>query len=367
MTVSMIGSRGLPEQAGGVERVLEAVCVRLVESGRAGVTVYCANWLEHDDEEYRGVRLRRVRGPETKYGDTLVRSMLATFREMFRGSDVVHYHSIGSAPLALLPRLTGKKVVVTVHALDWQRAKWNGLATKLLQFGEWAAVRFPHETIAVGQEIKEYLEERYDSEVTYIPNGAEKRVHVDPSPLIEDHGLRPGAYALFVGRLVPEKGVHLLVEAIRQLPDLDAQVALVGPDWYELEYTAKLKEMIGDDERIKLVGTAGDELLAQLYSGCAVFVLPSDVEGMSLSMLDALAYGNAIVTSSIPPNRNLVGDAAVVFEAGNVDALRDALEEVFTQKGRMCELRKLAVERSKDYDWDGISAQWADVYDRLVD
>lgn len=365
-SVAMIGSRGFPGQPGGVERVLEAVAPRLVRTGRADVTVYCANWLEHDSDTFDGVHLRRVSGLRSKYGDTISRSIIATFRQLVGGADVVHYHSIGSAPLAILPRLFGKKVVVTVHALDWQRSKWNGFAKYFLRFGEWASVRFPHVTIAVGPEIKEYLEERYGRPVTYIPNGADRQQMVAPVTL-EERGLVPGRFVLFVGRMVPEKGVHLLVEAFRSLPDsIDAQLALTGPIWYETEYHARLTSIIEGDERVKFVGRAEDDLLAELYSSCACFVLPSDVEGMSLSLLEAMAFGCAIVTSSIPPNKNLIEDAGLVFAAGNVDELRDRLVEVLTDDDLAAMIKARAKERSKTFDWDVIADAWADVYDGLA-
>lgn len=362
----MIGSRGFPGQPGGVERVLEAVCPRLVGTERAEVSVYCASWLDHEGDRYQGVHLKRVKGLRTKYGDTITRSVIATLRELIGGSDIVHYHSVGSAPLALLPRLFRKRVVVTVHALDSQRSKWNSIGRRFLRFGEWASVRFPHVTVAVGQDIKDYLEREYGRPVVFIPNGAEKQVRVEATTL-EERGLVPGKFVLFVGRMVPEKGVHHLIEAFRALPDgVDTQLALTGPIWYETEYHSTLMSLIDDDPRIRFVGQADDALLAELYSTCACFVLPSDVEGMSLSMLDALAFGAPIVTSSIAPNTNLVEDAALVFPAGDANGLRECLEDVLTDPALAADLRDRARERSKFFDWDAIADAWADQYDELM-
>ncbi len=366
-SVSMVGSRGYPGQHGGVERVLEAVCPRLAGSGRAKVRVYCARWLESADEVVDGVALKRVSGLRTKYGDTFSRSLLATFRELFGGSAIVHYHSIGSAPLSILPRLFGKKVVVTVHGLDWQRSKWNSIGKRFLKFGEWASVRFPHRTIAVGPEIQQYLESEYGRPVTFIPNGAERRDPVAPSHL-EANGLVSRSYLLFVGRIVPEKGVHVLIEAFRQLPpELNVQLALAGPLWYETEYHDELERMIDGDRRVKFLGEVTDELLSELYSNAAGYVLPSEVEGMSLSLLDAMAFGSAIVTSSIPPNANLIGDAGLVFETGDADDLRRCLFELLSDPEHAAEMRMRSRERAEgEFNWDRISDQWADIYDELI-
>lgn len=364
--VAMIGSRGFPGQTGGVERVLEAVAPRMVQHGRAGVSVYCADWLDYDGPEYDGVELRRVGGVRSKYGDTFTRSLIASIREMWSDSDVVHYHSIGSAPLAILPRLRGKKVVTTVHALDWQRSKWNVVARTFLRFGQWASVRIPDRTVVVGEELKTYLEDQYHQPITHIPNGAEIRNHVPPR-LIRDAGLEPGKYLLFLARLVPEKGVHTLIEAFRRLPaDGSMKLAIAGPAWYESEYNEMLHELAGDDPRVVFLGEVDGRLLEELYSNCYAYVLPSEVEGMSLSLLDALAYGCCIVTSSIPPNARLVEDAGLTFETGNVESLTERLNQVLSDEDFASRLRGRAAERGQRYSWDTIADEWADVYDELL-
>jgi glycosyltransferase involved in cell wall biosynthesis len=365
--VAMIGSRGFPGQHGGVERVLEAVCPRLVATGRADVVVHCAHWLDLEGNEYRGVELRRARGLRSKYGDTFTRSLVATFRELFSSTDVVHYHSIGSAPLALLPRLFRKKVVVTVHGLDWQRSKWNSLGKWFLQFGEWASVRFPHRTLVVGRELQEYLEQRYGRRIDFIANGAEHR-EPRPAELILEEGIVPRKFVLFVGRIVPEKGVHVLVEAFRSIDGVDdVQLVLVGSTWYESEYHDQLKRLVGDDGRIRFMGEVSDEVLHELYSNCAVYVLPSEVEGMSLSLLDAMAFGCCIVTSSIPPNANLVGDAGLVFRTGNVEDLAQQLGGVLRDDEAAEKHRTMARARAEgEFNWDRIADEWADVYDDLL-
>jgi glycosyltransferase involved in cell wall biosynthesis len=366
--VAMIGSRGLPGQNGGVERVLESVCPRLVASHKANVRVYCATWLDHAGDDFRGVELRRTPSVRTKHADTFTRSLLATFHELRTSSDVVHYHGIGSAPLALLPRLFGKKVVVTVHGLDWQRSKWHPFAKRVLRLGEWASARFPHETIVVGKELQEYYREHYARDVTYIPNGAEV-VTDRSSKLVEAAGLRPGRFVLFVGRLVQEKGAHVLIDAFRRLPrDVDLQLALVGPSWFDDGYAADLRTLAADDDRIRFLGVAGAEFVRELYGSCFAFVLPSEIEGMSLALLEALAARCCIVASSIHANTEVLGDAGLTFPANDSDALRDRLLQLVDEPLLAEELRDAAGKRAADeFDWDRIAAAWAEVYDRLVE
>lgn len=364
--VAMIGSRGFPGQTGGVERVLEAVGPRIVDRSDTSVRVYCPTWLDYTEPTYRGVELERVAGLRSKYGDTFTRSLRATLREMRSDTRIVHYHSIGSAPLAVLPRLAGKKVVVTVHALDWQRSKWNVAARTFLRFGEWASVRIPHRTVAVGADLAEQLRTSHGREVTYIPNGAEDRTPRDPE-LILEAGLEPQRYHLFLARLVPEKGVHVLIEAFRRLPDDGTKLAIAGPGWYEPEYEARLHELAGDDPRVVFLGEVDGRLLEELYSNCLAYVLPSEVEGMSLSLLDALAFGCCIISSSIPPNTYLVGDSALIFETGDVDSLEARLREVHGDPELVERLRRSAAARGRRHSWDAIADQWVSLYRELVE
>jgi glycosyltransferase involved in cell wall biosynthesis len=366
--VAMIGSRGLPGQSGGVEHVLESICPRLVATEKANVRVYCASWVDHAGDDFRGVQLRRTRSVRTKHADTFTRSLLATIRELRGSSDVVHYHGIPSAPLALLPRLFGKKVVVTVHGLNWQCSKWRPAVRKLLKVGEWASAHFPHETIVVGKQLQEYYREHYAREVTYIPNGAEP-LTARTSGLIEAAGLRPGRFVLYLGRLASEKGVHVLIEAFRRLPaDTDLQLAIAGPSWFENGYEDELRRLAGDDRRICFLGEAGPELVQELYANCIAFVLPSETEGMSLALVEALAAGCCIITTSIPANADVLGDAGLTFPPGDVAGLQEHIARVAEEPGYAEDLRVRAAKRAADeFDWDRIAEAWAEVYDRLVE
>ena len=188
-----------------------------------------------------------------------------------------------------------------------------------------------------------------------------------PPEQILDLGLERGKYVLFVGRIVPEKGVHVLIEAFRSLPsDHDVQLALVGPTWYETAYHEQLTVLVGDHPRIRFLGEVSDEMLNELYSNCAAYVLPSEVEGMSLSLLDAMAFGCCIITSSIPPNANLVGDAGLVFTTGNSAELAAQLKRVLTDERVADAYRVKSKARAEgEFNWDRIADEWANVYDQL--
>lgn len=365
LRISQIGSRGIPGHRGGVERVVEAVAPRLARHGH-DVTVYCADWSEQRLPEWRGVKLAYVKSIKSKYLDTIGRSIIATFREAFGPSDIVHYHSSGSAPLALLPRLLGKKTVVTVHGMDWQRRKWNLVGRMALRFGEWAAVRIPHRTIVVGPDLKRWIDERYGTDVDYIPNGVEERVQ-RPAARIHEIGLEPRKFVLFLARLVPEKQVHTLIAAWMGLPEKHGMtLAVAGPSWHSQDYARSLKEQAAGDASVRFLGEVDEELLEELYSNCFVYVLPSEVEGMSLSLLDAMAFGACVICSDIPPNLAVVGEAGVPFKVLDVEDLRTSLQGIMADPDRAERLRAAAKQRIDDeFTWDSVAARWDRLYRSL--
>jgi glycosyltransferase involved in cell wall biosynthesis len=365
-SVAQLGCRGIPNHRGGVERVIEAVAPRLVALGYQ-VTVHCANWSGFRAHWYKGVRLRYTYSIRSKYFDTFVRSFLATMKELFSSSNIVHYHGIGSAPLALLARLGGKKVVVTVHGLDWQRRKWNAFGEGFLRIGELASVRLPHETVVVGLELKRSLDRRYGTDVTYIPNGVEERRQREVKRIAE-FGVGRRDYILFLARLVPEKQCHLLIEAFLGLPNRHGvKLIIAGAVWHSQSYVASLRELAGNDSSISFTGEVDEEVLEELYSNCYAYVLPSEVEGMSLSLLDAMAFGTCIVASDIPANAEVVGDSGLLFRTGSVADLRGKLEEILSDPERAETCRTAALQRmSTEFNWDKIVQQWDGLYARLL-
>lgn len=360
--VAQIGSRGIPGHRGGVERVVEAVAPRLVDRGY-DVTVYCADWSEQQPREWRGVKLVYAKSIKSKYLDTIGRSILATVREMFGKNDIVHYHSSGSAPLSILPRLMGKKTVVTVHGMDWQRRKWNMIGRLSLRFGEWAAVRFPNKTIVVGPDLKRWLDDRYKISVDYIPNGVEDRPQRTPKRIVEI-GLEPRKYVLYLARLVPEKQVHTLIEAWMGLADKKGMtLAIAGPAWHSQDYADGLKAQAASDPSVEFLGEVDEELLEELYGNCYAYVLPSEVEGMSLSLLDAMAFGACVICSDIAPNLAVVGDAGLSFKVLDAGDLRRRLEEIMVDPDRAERLRKAARARiDAEFSWNSITDRWDDLY-----
>lgn len=367
LKITQIGSRGIPGHRGGVERVLEAVAPRMAAKGHE-VTVHCAGSGARQPKQWRGVKLTYSGGINSKYFDTISRSIIATIKESFGPNDIVHFHSSGSAPLAIIPRIFGKKTVVTVHGMDWQRRKWNIFGRWALQFGEWAAVRFPHKTLVVGPDLKQWLDERYKANVIYIPNGVESHAQPEPREMLE-LGIEKRKFILFLARLVPEKQVHTLIDAWKGIADKKGmKLVIAGPSWHSQEYADDLKRQAAGDPTVLFTGEVSEQMLEELYTNCYCYVLPSEVEGMSLSLLDAMGFGACVICSDILPNKTVVGDAGVTFKVLDTADLRSKLEGIMADPQRAEALRIAARARiDSNFNWDHVADRWLAEFEKLYD
>ena len=300
LRIAMIGHKRIPSREGGVEVVVEELSVRLAAMGHR-VDAY--NRYGHHvsgkkyDEEYgwkgrrfyKGVRVYIVPTFRRSSLNAIVYSFLATLRALFGRYDVIHYHAEGPCAMLWIPKLFHRKIVVTVHGLDWQRAKWGNLASYVIKFGEKMAAKYADEVIVLSRNVQQYFADTYNRKVTYIPNGINRPQHRAAELITEKYGLTEGGYFLSLGRIVPEKGVHYLIEAFSKL-STDKKLVIAGGNSHAVEYMEKIHHMAAQDERIIMTDFVQGRMLEELYSNAYGFVLPSDVEGMALTLLEAMSY-----------------------------------------------------------------------------
>jgi len=363
MKIAMLGTKGIPATWGGIERHVEEIATRLVAMGH-DVTVYCRPYYTTTDKEYyKGVRLKKLPTIPTKNLDAIVHTFMATMHIMLEDYDIVHYHAIGPGTLAVLARMAGKNTVITVHGLDWQREKWGKRAKLFLKFGERASVCFPYHTIAVSKFLKTYLEEKYHRPVTYIPSAVTEPVQRPPDS-IRAYGIGERDYILFVARLVPEKGCHYLVEAYERLnPKL--KLVIAGGSSYSEDYVAKLQSHASD--KIIFTGYIYGDTLQELYSNAYCYVQPSTIEGLPVTLLEAVAYGNCVIASDIPANTEVVHDAGVIFESENVDDLCEALKMVIDDPNLANNLGERAKARGvEEYNYDKVTEKTERLYRSML-
>jgi glycosyltransferase involved in cell wall biosynthesis len=282
---------------------------------------------------------------------------------MFSSNGVIHYHALGPSLFSFLPRLVGKKTVVTVQGLDWQRKKWGRLASLVLRLGERASVRFPNATMVVSRTLQDYYSQRHGADTRYVPNGTVVRQRSSPRQILE-WGLTPDEYVLFLGRLSPEKNCHLLIEAFETL-ETRAKLVFAGGSSHTHTYAEKLRQHQSD--RIVFLDWVAGGDLDELLTNAALFVLPSDLEGLSLALLDAMGAGLCVLTSDIVENREVVEDAGFTFRAGDVADLTRMLGLLLSDsKLRVAAGVKARQRIQERYLWPRIATEIGQVYDELA-
>jgi glycosyltransferase involved in cell wall biosynthesis len=381
LRIAMIGQKGIPARYGGVETHVENVGARLAERGHA-VFAFCRSRFRPTSADievtggygnrdgrlaYRGVRLLFRPSVNTKHLDAATHTGLAALEAGLRHRfDIVHFHGIGPSAFAPIPRLLRRRVVSTFHALDWRQVKWGHRATSLLKRGEARGARRSHGVIAVSRIMQEYVRTTYGVEAEYIPNGAS----IGPgrgTGSIGRWGLEGGDYILTVGRIIRDRELHTLIESFQGAGiDPGAKLVIVGAENPPTEYSDQLRDMAGD--RVVFTGEVFGESLEDLYANCRFYVLASRVEGLPITVCEAMAHSRPLVLSDIPENREVGGDAAKYFKCGDGSALQGLLEDVWKGEQVRLELSGRARRRAEDtYNWDRVTEQIESFYYRLMD
>lgn len=362
MRIAMIGQKGIPATWGGIERHVEELSVRLADMGHEVVVYTRPNYSDPSLTEYRGVELRSLPTIGTKHLDAIVHCGLSTLAAWGDHFDIVHYHAIGPTLLAPLARLRGYKVVATIHGRDWQREKWGLVGRTALRAGEWAATHIPQATISVSETLAdEYT--RTGTPVQFIPNGVSIPEGRDTS-ILEEFGLSNEPYVLFASRIVPEKGPHYLIEAWRRL-GRPFKLVIAGDTSYSDEYVSRLRAAAEDG--VIFTGYVYGERLAALFAGAALFVLPSDLEGYPIVLLEAMALGTPSLASDIPQNIEVLGDHGTFFNAGDVGSLAERLDACMGRAGALKEeAEAYRREAARQHDWDLVAERTAEVYERIL-
>ena len=364
MKIAMIGQKGIPATYGGIERHVEEIATRLVERGH-DVSVYSRLYYSRHRGPYRGVQNKRLPSLHTKHFDAISHTALATAHAMLSHYDIIHYHALGPSVFSFLPRLAGKRSVVTVHGLDWQRGKWGRFASSFLKSCEIPSVRFPSGTIVVSRTLAKYFKEKHSADTLVIPNGTNPGTARPPSR-IKRWGLDRHPYILWVGRLVPEKGCHYLIEAFRELKT-DMRLVMAGGSSFSDDYVQSLERLRGGDERIQMIGYVYGEVLDELWSNAYLVVQPSILEGLSIALIEALSFGRCALVSDIPENLEVVEDSAITFRSRDVGDLRAKLQMCVDHPGMVeataARCRALVEER---YSWPRLVEATEDFYERVL-
>ena len=369
MRIAMLGHKRIPSREGGVEIVVSELAKRMVSKGhkvtcynRKGHHTGGAEFDEVKTNEYKGVRLKSVFTIDKKGLAAMTASFSAAVMAAFGKFDIVHFHAEGPCAMLWLPKLFGKKCIATIHGLDHKRAKWGRFASWYILIGEKCAVRFADEIIVLSENVQKYFLEKYGRKTVFIPNGVTKPEMVDACEITRLYGLEKDDYILFLGRLVPEKGLRYLIEAFKKVSS-DKKLVIAGGSSDTADFENELKALAQNDERIIFTGFVQGKLLNELYSNAYVYVLPSDLEGMPLSLLEAMSYGNCCLTSNIPECAEVIGKNGVTFEKSNTEELKKALEFLCNDSQTVYSFKKTAADYIlSKYNWDEVTEKTLSLY-----
>ena len=375
LKIAIIGHKRIPSREGGIEIVVDELATRMTARGnnvvaynRKGHNVAGAEFdssisASNKPFVWRGIHVVPVTTLDIKGMAALSSSFFATLKAIATKPDVIHYHAEGPCVMLRLAHWAGIRTVATIHGLDWQRAKWGKFASTYLKFGERTAAKCADEVIVLSRNMQEYFKNTYGRDTRFIPNGIERQEPVAAQEITHAYGLHKDGYILFLGRIVPEKGVHYLIEAFRKL-DTDKKLVIAGGSSDSAEYYEQIKQMAAQDPRIILTGFVQDRMLQELYSNAYIYVLPSDLEGMPMSLLEAMSYGNCCLTSDIAECTEVVGDKAASFAHGSADALCEALRDLIQHPQKVQEYKDQAADFiTGKYSWDSVVDQTLALYE----
>ena len=376
LRIAMLGHKRMPSHEGGIEIVVEELATRMVNLGHR---VTCYNRMghhvsgkEYDTDtqkcsEYKGVRIRHLPTISYKGLAAVSSSFFGCLFTAFGKYDIVHIHAEGPAAFCWIPRLLGKHVVLTIHGLDWARAKWQGsFASTYIKFAEKMGVKFANKVIVLNEHNRQYFKDTYGLETQLIPNGVSQAHTELPDLITKKFGLEKDGYILYLGRIVPEKGGHYLCDAYKNV-ETDKKLVIAGGSSDSEEYFNELKAASADDKRIVFTGFVDGKLRDELFSNAYAFVLPSDLEGMSLSLLEAMSYGNCVITSDIKECTDVTEGNGFVFRHGSVKGLQKILQYVCDNPDIVKINKKHVAEFIQErYNWDDVVSRTLDVYKEIL-
>jgi glycosyltransferase involved in cell wall biosynthesis len=350
---------------GGIEKYIEEIGPRLVSKGHE-IVVYTMRHYGTPPADYKGLRIKIVPALPTKAGEKITSSFLATLDVCFRERpDLVHFHSF-TQQTTFLPRWFGIPVLVQGHGLEWKRSRWSAAGKAFLKFSEWIMVHSANRLTVVSQVQQAYLKEKYGRESVYIPTGINPPKRVEAEDITSKWGLKGRDYFLSAGRLVPEKGLHTLIEAYQGM-NTSLKLVIAGDAGHEKQYFQKLQDLAKGNPNILFTGYVTGKPYAELMSNAYAFVLPSELEGLPTVLLEAMSYGNCCVASDIAENLEALGGKGKTFPVGSANDLRQCLEAVAQDKAEAERMRNQAPQGMlESFHWDKIADQFHRLYGEMA-
>ncbi len=364
MRIAYLVLKGMP-LGGGIEKYTEEIGSRLVSRGHK-VTVYTMRRYGAIDGSYKGMRVRTLPSVNVRSLEKMSAALCGSIDCVLNGEvDIAHYHAIGPSIFSIIPRFRGVKVVVQSHGIEWQRSKWGIGIKTALKLSELSAVNFPDALSVVSKVQQEYYWRRYGAESAYIPPGVNPP-NIRKPDLLKKFGMKGGDYILFAARLVREKGTHYLIQAYKKLKT-DLRLVIAGDAQHEEKYKNELLQLAKSNKNIIFPGFVQGKLKDELFSNAYLFVAPSELEGLSISVLEAMSYGNCCLVSNIPENLEAIDKFGYSFKNQNIDNLKDELCSLINNKNKVNKVKEVAKNYVlANYSWDSVTDKIENLYMDLL-
>lgn len=368
MKIAFIGQKGLPAKSGGVEHHVEDLATRLAKQGHEVFVYTRPNYSDPNIKFYKNVKLISLPSIPTKNFDAISHTLITTIHALFQKYDIIHYHAVGPSTLAFIPRIFSKaKIISTFHCQDQYHQKWGFIARLYLKFGEWAACKFPHQTIVVSKILRQIAKEKYNSTAIYLPNGINLYNSKNTqSNILSKLNLEPNKYFLTVGRLIRHKGIHYLISAYSKIKT-DKKLVIVGDSAHTDNYANLIKNQAKNNSNIIFTGALYNRDLHNLYQNAYLYIQPSEAEGMPTTVLEAMSHGKCVLVSNIPENIEAFAGIGYLFMNKDINDLTKKLQildqrtDLIKEKGQIAKAYAL-----ENYNWDILSLETEILYQKTL-
>ena len=370
MKIAYIGQKGIPTKQGGIEKHVEELSTRLARMG-FDISVYSRpHYTSVDKKNYTHKKVNVINVPSlnTKNLDAITHTLMASIHAVTKGYDIIHYHGVGPSLLSWIPRIFSpkSKVMVTFHCTDRLHKKWGIFAKLMLTLGEWTSCKFPHQTITASKILQGYCEKHYKTKTNYIPNGVSVKKGKD-TEILKKLGIKKGGYLLTVSRLIQHKGIHTLIKAYNQL-QTNKKLVIVGDGSKTDSYVKQLKKISENNKNIIFAGRHEGNDLSTIFKNAYTFIQPSESEGLSIALLEAMNYGVPLIISDIDENKEPTNGNALEFNNKNHMDLARQINFAIKHPNFIKEKAQAAKKHAiKYYNWNDIARKTANLYEAVAE
>jgi len=362
MRIIFLGTRGFPDVQGGVEKHCENLTVNLASLGIEVIVFTRKPYVDPDLKEYKGVKLIPVPTIKNKYLETIIHTFIGIIKAVRYNPDIVHVHGIGPGIVIPFGKLLGLKFVLTTHGSNYKHLKWGFVSRFFLRMCEYISVKFCDEVIAVSEPISEEITRKYCTKATVIPNGVTMPIPLNTTDYIDKLLIEKKKYILTVGRLVPEKGFHNLINAFNSLELQDWKLVIVGAEDHKSKYGKQIHTLAEYNRNIIFTGFLTGFPLQELYENAGVFVLPSYYEGLPIVLLEAMSFNLPCIASDISANRSVHLPERCYFRTEDIEQLKQRLIEISSDYYSSEEILDNREKLLKNYSWNSITNKTLEIY-----